>query len=118
MVRRHVHFYTFFLDNISPIEGGEGDIAADAGREGLCLGGSSGINVAGAIRLAEKLGPGHTIVTVLCDSGERYRSRLYNPEVRADRGLPAPSWLNRVPRPSARDFPRPIQPESWKGTRS
>ena len=48
--------------------------------EGLCLGGSSGINVAGAIRLAKDLGPGHTIVTVLCDYGTRYQSKLFNPE--------------------------------------
>ena len=62
--------------------------------EGLCLGGSSGINVAGAVRLALKLGLGHTAVTVLCDGGERYRSRLYNPDFLASRGLPTPPWLN------------------------
>jgi cysteine synthase A len=61
--------------------------------EGLCLGGSSGINVAGAIRLACDLGPGHTVVTVLCDSGDRYRSKLWNPEFLKARGLPFPSWL-------------------------
>lgn len=61
--------------------------------EGLCLGGSSGINVAGAIRLAEKLGPGHTIVTVLCDSGSRYMSRLFNPAFLREKGLPTPDWM-------------------------
>ncbi len=62
--------------------------------EGLCLGGSSGINVAGAIRLAQDLGPGHTIVTVLCDFGTRYMSRLYNPDFLRAQGLPAPDWLD------------------------
>ncbi len=61
--------------------------------EGLCLGGSSGINVAGAIRLAKQLGPGHTIVTVLCDSGTRYQSKLFNPEFLRARNLPVPAWL-------------------------
>ena len=61
--------------------------------EGLLLGGSSGINVAGAIRLADALGPGKTIVTVLCDSGSRYQSKLYNPEFLAAKGLPPPPWL-------------------------
>ena len=61
--------------------------------EGLCLGGSSGINVAGAIRLAQELGPGHTIVTVLCDGGQRYQSKLFNPVFLAEKGLPAPDWL-------------------------
>lgn len=61
--------------------------------EGLCLGGSSGINVAGAIRLAEKMGPGHTIATVLCDGGQRYQSKLYNPEFLRGEGLPVPDWL-------------------------
>ena len=63
--------------------------------EGLCLGGSSGINVAGAIRLARELGPGHTIVTVLCDYGTRYQSKLFNPEFLRSKGLPTPSWLER-----------------------
>jgi cysteine synthase A len=63
--------------------------------EGLCLGGSSGINVAGAIQLARELGPGHTIVTVLCDSGTRYQSKLFNPEFLRAKGLPAPPWLER-----------------------
>src|SRR5690606_9124781 len=61
--------------------------------EGLLLGGSSGINVAGAIRLAKALGPGKTIVTVLADSGSRYQSKLYNPEFLASKGLPPPPWL-------------------------
>jgi cysteine synthase A len=64
-------------------------------REGLCLGGSSGINVAGAIRLARDLGPGHTIVTVLADSGTRYQSRLFNPEFLKSKGLPVPPWLDQ-----------------------
>jgi cysteine synthase A len=62
--------------------------------EGLCLGGSSGINVAGAIRLARDLGPGHTIVTVLCDFGTRYQSKLFNPEFLRSKGLPVPPWLS------------------------
>ncbi|MDO5614231.1 MAG: cysteine synthase A [Paracoccus sp. (in: a-proteobacteria)] len=61
--------------------------------EGLCLGGSSGINVAGAIRLAREMGPGHTIVTVLCDYGSRYQTKLYNPEFLRAKGLPVPQWL-------------------------
>jgi cysteine synthase A len=63
--------------------------------EGLCLGGSSGINVAGAIRLAKDLGPGHIIVTVLCDSGTRYQSKLFNPEFLRSKNLPVPEWLER-----------------------
>jgi cysteine synthase A len=63
--------------------------------EGLCLGGSSGINVAGALRLARALGPGHTIVTVLCDCGSRYQSRLFNPSFLREKGLPVPAWLER-----------------------
>ena len=61
--------------------------------EGLCLGGSSAINIAGAVRLAKDLGPGHTIVTMLCDYGDRYRSKLYNPIFLRRRGLPVPSWV-------------------------
>lgn len=61
--------------------------------EGLCLGGSSGVNVAGAIRLAREMGPGHTIVTVLCDFGTRYQSKLYNPSFLREKSLPAPNWL-------------------------
>jgi cysteine synthase A len=64
--------------------------------EGLCLGGSSGINVAGAIRLAKQLGPGHTIVTVLCDIGTRYQTKLFNPAFLKEKGLPTPSWLGDV----------------------
>jgi cysteine synthase A len=63
--------------------------------EGLCLGGSSGINVAGAIRLARELGRGHTIVTILCDHGARYQSKLFNPEFLRSKGLPVPAWLER-----------------------
>ena len=63
--------------------------------EGLCLGGSSGINVAGAIRLAKKLGPGHTIVTVLCDFGTRYHSKLFNPAFLKEKNLPVPGWLDK-----------------------
>lgn len=61
--------------------------------EGLCLGGSSGVNVAGAKRLAKEMGPGHTIVTILCDYGTRYQSKLFNPEFLREKGLPVPSWL-------------------------
>jgi cysteine synthase A len=63
--------------------------------EGLCLGGSSGINVAGAIRLARDLGPGRTIVTVLCDHGARYQSKLFDPAFLRSKNLPVPSWLER-----------------------
>ena len=61
--------------------------------EGLCLGGSSGINVAGAIRLAQEVGRGKTIVTILCDSGIRYQSKLFNPVFLREKGLPVPEWL-------------------------
>lgn len=63
--------------------------------EGLCLGGSSGINVAGAIRLAKQMGPGHTIVTILADYGTRYQSKLFNPEFLRSKDLPVPGWLER-----------------------
>jgi cysteine synthase A len=63
--------------------------------EGLCMGGSTGINVAGAIRLAKELGPGHTIVTILADYGTRYQSKLFNPEFLREKGLPVPEWLER-----------------------
>ena len=63
--------------------------------EGLSLGPSSGVNVAGAIRLARALGPGHTIVTMLCDYGNRYQSKLFNPEFLRSKGLPVPAWLDR-----------------------
>jgi len=61
--------------------------------EGLVLGGSSGINVAGAIQLARALGPGHTIVTILCDGGARYQSKLFNPDFLRSKGLPVPGWM-------------------------
>jgi cysteine synthase A len=61
--------------------------------EGLCLGGSSAINIAGAVRMARDLGPGKTIVTVLCDYGNRYQSKLFNPEFLRSKGLPVPHWL-------------------------
>jgi cysteine synthase A len=63
--------------------------------EGLCLGGSTGINVAGAIRLARELGPGHTVVTVLCDYGSRYQSKLFNPDFMRSKNLPVPEWLEK-----------------------
>lgn len=62
--------------------------------EGLCLGGSSGINVAGAMHLARQLGPGHTVVTILADSGTRYQSKLYNPAFLREKNLPVPRWLD------------------------
>ena len=61
--------------------------------EGLCLGGSAGINIAGAVKLARELGPGHTIVTILCDYGNRYQSKLFNPVFLENKGLPVPQWL-------------------------
>jgi cysteine synthase A len=63
--------------------------------EGLCVGASTGVNVAGAIRMARDLGPGHTLVTILCDSGTRYQSRLFNPEFLRAKQLPVPDWLER-----------------------
>ena len=62
--------------------------------ESLCLGGSSGINIAGAVKMAKEMGPGHTIVTILCDYGNRYQSKLYNPDFLRTRDLPLPPWLN------------------------
>ncbi len=70
--------------------------------EGLCLGSSSGVNVAGAIRLARELGPGHRIVTILCDYGTRYQSKLFNPDFLRSKNLPVPDWLERQ---SAIDVP-------------
>ena len=64
--------------------------------EGLCLGGSSGMNVAGAVRLARELGPGHRIVTILCDYGTRYQSRLFNPDFLREKALPVPDWMERT----------------------
>ncbi len=72
-----------------------------AEHEGLLLGGSSGINVAGAIRLARDLGPGRTIVTILCDSGARYASKLFNPVFLREKNLPVPGWLTCPPRIAA-----------------
>jgi cysteine synthase A len=63
--------------------------------EGLVLGGSTAINVAGAIRLARELGPGHTIVTILADSGTRYQSKLFNPVFLKEKNLPVPRWLEQ-----------------------
>ena len=65
--------------------------------EGLCLGASSGVNVAGAIRMAREMGPGHTIVTILCDFGTRYQSKLFNPDFLREKGLPIPGWLDAAP---------------------
>ncbi|SNS00831.1 cysteine synthase A [Antarctobacter heliothermus] len=70
------------------------DLLAD---EGLCMGGSTGINIAGAIHMAREMGPGHTIVTVLCDYGTRYQSKLFNPDFLRDKGLPTPPWMARGP---------------------
>jgi cysteine synthase A len=61
--------------------------------EGLSIGGSAGINVAAAIRVAQDLGPNHTIVTILCDGGSRYQSKLFNPQFLQSKGLPTPPWL-------------------------
>ena len=63
--------------------------------EGICLGGSSGVNLAGAVRMAREMGPGHTIVTILCDYGTRYQYKLYNPDFLREKGLPVPAWLDR-----------------------
>ncbi len=70
--------------------------------EGFCLGGSSGVNVAGAMRLAREMGPGHTIVTILCDYGTRYQSKLFNPDFLKSKGLPVPARLDRP----ARELPQ------------
>ncbi|MEC7291480.1 MAG: pyridoxal-phosphate dependent enzyme, partial [Pseudomonadota bacterium] len=61
--------------------------------EGLCLGGSAGINMAGAVRMAKDLGPGHTIVTILCDYGNRYQDKIFNPEFLRSKDLPVPPWM-------------------------
>ncbi len=68
--------------------------------EGLCMGGSTAVNIAGAMRMAKEMGPGHTIVTMLCDFGSRYQSKLFNPQFLAEKGLPQPGWL-------VRDMPTP-----------
>lgn len=65
-----------------------------AEHEGLVLGGSSGVNVGGAVKLAREMGPGHTIVTILCDYGSRYQSKIFNPAFLKERGLPVPGWLS------------------------
>jgi len=65
-------------------------------QEGLCMGGSTGVNVAGAVRMAREMGPGHTIVTILCDYGTRYQSKIYNPGFLREKGLPVPVWLDRA----------------------
>ncbi|MBX5182292.1 MULTISPECIES: cysteine synthase A [unclassified Rhizobium] len=65
--------------------------------EGLCLGGSTAINIAGAVNLARDLGPGHTVVTILCDYGNRYQSKLFNPDFLTSKGLPVPGWIARSP---------------------
>jgi cysteine synthase A len=77
--------------------------------EGLCLGGSSGINVAGAVRMARELGPGKTIVTMLCDYGNRYQSKLFNPVFLRARGLPVPAWLDA---PDSVDWHAVVEPET------
>ena len=74
--------------------------------EGLCLGGSTGINVAGAVRMAKEMGPGHTIVTILADCGSRYQSKLFNPEFLKVKSLPAPRWLAEKPAAIAVPFER------------
>ena len=66
--------------------------------EGLCMGASSGVNIAGAMRMAREMGPGHTIVTILCDYGTRYQSKLFNPEFLREKGLPVPDWMGAAPR--------------------
>ncbi len=71
------------------------DLLAD---EGICLGGSSAINIAGAVRMANEMGPGHTIVTVLCDYGTRYQSKMFNASFLREKGLPVPAWLEAEPR--------------------
>ena len=63
-------------------------------KDGLCLGGSSGVNIGGAIAMAKEMGPGHTLVTLLCDHGARYQSKLYNPDFLREKGLPIPAWLD------------------------
>jgi cysteine synthase A len=73
--------------------------------EGLCLGGSTAINIAGAVRLAQDLGPGHTVVTILCDYGNRYQSKLFNPDFLTSKGLPVPGWLT-----SSKDIRVPYEP--------
>lgn len=66
--------------------------------EGLCLGGSSAINIAGAVRMAREMGPGHTIVTILCDYGTRYQTKLFNPDFLREKDLPVPGWVGLAPK--------------------
>lgn len=76
--------------------------------EGLCIGGSSAINVAGAMEVAKRLGPGHTIVTIICDSGTRYASKIFNPQFLRSRNLPVPRWLD-TPTAEAADMQSKLQ---------
>ena len=81
--------HSFLIDDAEALE-----VVFDlAQHEGLLLGGSAGMNVAGAMHLARKMGPGHTIATILCDHGSRYQSKLFNPAFLKEKGLPVPSWL-------------------------
>ncbi|MEM9691398.1 MAG: cysteine synthase A [Myxococcota bacterium] len=85
----------YFIPDLEALE----IVFALARDEGLVLGGSSGTNIAGAIRLAKDLGPGHTVVTILCDPGNRYQTQMWNPAFLASKGLPVPEWLaERAPR--------------------
>ncbi len=74
--------------------------------EGLVMGGSTGVNIAGAMAMAREMGPGHTIVTILCDYGTRYQSKLFNPAFLREKGLPVPDWLDQP----ARDLPEMFEP--------
>ena len=86
--------------------------------EGLCVGGSAGLNVAAAIEVARAMGPGHTIVTILCDSGARYQSKLFNPEFLRSKGLPAPPWMiaPQAGTPGTAGAPPATQPRSSAST--
>ena len=94
-IPRHVDAEGVVVDHAWRIEDAEAlQIVFDLiTEEGLCLGGSSGINIAGAMRLARELGPGKTIVTVLCDYGSRYQSKMFNCTFLESKGLPVPAWL-------------------------
>src|SRR3546814_18820709 len=99
MSRLVVSLYFFFLMIRRPTRSTRTDTLfpyTTLFRSGLCLGLSSGINVAGAVALARELGPGKTVVTMLCDSGLRYLSTLFNPEWCKTKDLPAPPWLEAV----------------------
>ena len=80
------------MSSILAANGAECEIYQLLKHEGICLGGSSAINMAGAVKMARELGPGHTIVTILCDYGDRYQSKIYNPTFLRRRGLPTPDW--------------------------